>query len=194
MQAEIDPYYESIEEILEEKKPPVVKNKSPKKISSNKSEQKKGQEKQEPVTQEFESYYQTPNGEPYYEVPKTKPVPLYENVQLKTPPPPQCKPPPPPIDEEGEGNEDNSKEKENDEDTFKRINSTKRIKKELWNKRSSFLGIEGPDDSVFELNVAPPPDMSAFLEEERRLQRQLIMKTGFSDTSDTGTSVFWSQI
>lgn len=197
LQAEIDPFYENIDEILEEKsagaREAVLKRKSKGNISQQKSDQNfvsKSQKEQKQL--DFESvnepYYQTPNAEPYYEVPKTKPVPLYENVQLRGPP--REKPPPPPIEDTNEEQEVNSSMENNsvdiNEDIFKRINSTKRIKKEIWNKRSSFLGIEGPDDSVFELNMAPPPDMSAFLEEERRLQRQLIMKTGFSDNSDTG--------
>ncbi|XP_075145625.1 smallish isoform X3 [Haematobia irritans] len=75
---------------------------------------------------------------------------------------------------------------------MKRMNSTKRIKKELRNKRSSFLGIEGSslddDDSYLELTVAPPPDMAQLLQEERRLEKQLYLKAGLCDSSDTGES------
>ncbi|KAH8294821.1 hypothetical protein KR018_003375 [Drosophila ironensis] len=76
---------------------------------------------------------------------------------------------------------------------IKRMNSTKRIKKELRNKRSSFLGIETDgalDDmeSYLELTVAPPPDMAQLLQEERRLEKQLYIKAGLCDSSDTGDS------
>ncbi|KAM7362044.1 smallish isoform 2-T7 [Cochliomyia hominivorax] len=75
---------------------------------------------------------------------------------------------------------------------IKRMNSTKRIKKELRNKRSSFLGIEGSsmddDESYLELTVAPPPDMAQLLQEERRLEKQLYLKAGLCDSSDTGES------
>lgn len=74
---------------------------------------------------------------------------------------------------------------------IKRMNSTKRIKKELRNKRSSFLGIETDGDlddmeSYLELTVAPPPDMAQLLQEERRLEKQLYIKAGLCDSSDTG--------
>lgn len=74
---------------------------------------------------------------------------------------------------------------------IKRMNSTKRIKKELRNKRSSFLGIEtdaGLDDvdSYLQLTVATPPDMAQLLQEERRLEKQLYIKAGLCDSSDTG--------
>ncbi|XP_065355212.1 probable serine/threonine-protein kinase DDB_G0282963 isoform X2 [Calliphora vicina] len=75
---------------------------------------------------------------------------------------------------------------------IKRMNSTKRIKKELRNKRSSFLGIEGSslddDESYLELTVAPPPDMAQLLQEERRMEKQLYLKAGLCDSSDTGES------
>uniref|UniRef100_A0A1B0FD95 LIM zinc-binding domain-containing protein n=1 Tax=Glossina morsitans morsitans TaxID=37546 RepID=A0A1B0FD95_GLOMM len=75
---------------------------------------------------------------------------------------------------------------------IKRMNSTKRIKKELRNKRSSFLGLEGSnlddDETYLELTVAPPPDMAQLLQEERRLEKQLYLKAGLCDSSDTGES------
>ncbi|EDV93750.1 GH19501 [Drosophila grimshawi] len=76
---------------------------------------------------------------------------------------------------------------------IKRMNSTKRIKKELRNKRSSFLGIETDADlddvdSYLELTVAPPPDMAQLLQEERRLEKQLYIKAALCDSSDTGES------
>jgi F-box protein 20 len=115
--------------------------------------------------------------------------------------PPKEKPPPPPVEEitDGEGGNETDEETEqlllqptqqkHTVDNFKRINSTKRIKKEIRNKRSSFLGIEGSvdDDNLLELSLAPPPDMAALLKEEKRLEKQMFMKVGFCDNSDTGT-------
>ncbi|XP_030081607.1 LIM domain only protein 7 isoform X2 [Drosophila hydei] len=76
---------------------------------------------------------------------------------------------------------------------IKRMNSTKRIKNELRNKRSSFLGIETDAvlddvDSYLQLTVAPPPDMAQLLQEEQRLEKQLYIKAGLCDSSDTGES------
>lgn len=99
--------------------------------------------------------------------------------------PPKEKPPPLPAQEQ------NQHENPSDQlDNFKRINSTKRIKKEIRNKRSSFLGIEGQefDDYAFELSVAPPPDMQALLLEEKRLEKQLYQKVGLYQNSDNGRS------
>lgn len=165
---------------------------------------------------EPEPHYQVPRSrEPYYESPKKAvPIPLYENVELMFPAssdssrfsmaesnesfgvddgtemvfpidqskylimePPKEKPPPLPIQEQLE-----------QADNFKRINSTKRIKKEIRNKRSSFLGIEGQDfdDYSLELSVAPPPDMQALLQEEKRLEKQLYQKVGLYENSDNG--------
>lgn len=164
-----------------------------------------------------EPHYQVPRSrEPYYEVPKKQAqIPLYENVELMFPAssdssrfsmaesnesfgvddgtemvfpidqskylimePPKEKPPPLPAQEQVENQSDN----------FKRINSTKRIKKEIRNKRSSFLGIEGQefDDYALELSVAPPPDMQALLQEEKRLEKQLYQKVGLYQNSDNG--------
>uniref|UniRef100_A0A336MS38 CSON005056 protein n=1 Tax=Culicoides sonorensis TaxID=179676 RepID=A0A336MS38_CULSO len=194
LQIETDPLYENIDNILDHKKLCLINN--TKILHNNKASPKRPDKismcnSQEPLEEEViqyvsESNYQISNTEPYYEVPKTKPVPLYENVQSRGPPT-EKPPPPPPMDDMDEEKEVTYTSNKYDEN-FRRINSTKRIKKEIWNKRSSFLGIENPNDSVFELNVAPPPDMSTFLEEERRFQRQHIMKAGFSDNSDTGES------
>uniref|UniRef100_A0A7G3ANV5 Putative mediator of rna polymerase ii transcription subunit 15 isoform x1 n=1 Tax=Lutzomyia longipalpis TaxID=7200 RepID=A0A7G3ANV5_LUTLO len=156
---------------------------------------------------EEEPYYQVPKPiEPYYEVPKSKPIPLYENVEIfmGTPRPnaaasvapvlpPKEKPPPPPAEDEATDDEGGNEEYEEDvkpDDAMKRMNSTRRIKKEIRNKRSSFLGIEGSteDDISLELSVAPPPDMSALLQEERRLEKQVLFKTGLYESSDTGDS------
>jgi F-box protein 20 len=73
-------------------------------------------------------------------------------------------------------------------DNFKRINSTKRIKKEIRNKRSSFLGIEGQDydDSSLVLSVVPPPNIQTIYQEEKRLEKQLYQKVGLYENSMNG--------
>ncbi|XP_070169178.1 mucin-3B isoform X3 [Polyergus mexicanus] len=78
--------------------------------------------------------------------------------------PPKEKPPPPPVDDD----ENPSPE------PLKRLNSTRRIKKELRTRRSDFLGIEGQvndDDLESELTLTKPPDMAAILAEERRIEQ-----------------------
>ena len=64
--------------------------------------------------------------------------------------PPKEKPPPPPLDY-----------CENSIDNFKRINSTRRIKKEIENKRYSFLGLNDPGGDIL---LNEPPDKGKFLE------------------------------
>lgn len=165
---------------------------------------------------DLEPHYQVPRSrEAYYEIPKkSAPIPLYENVELMFPAssdssrfsmaesnesfgiddgtemvfpistlvPPKEKPPPLPeaiIDAEtSQGQIDN----------FKRINSTKRIKKEIRNKRSSFLGIDGQDfdDNSLELTVPPPPNVREFLQEEQRFERQLYQKAGLYENAVNG--------
>lgn len=160
-----------------------------------------------------EPFYQIPKcTEPYYQVPKPKPVPLYENVEIvysssnmkypiindassalkKSLEPPKEKPPPPPVDnstDDDEGNRETEDDEKPPQDPMKRMNSTKRIKKEIRNKRTSFLGIEGnmEDESFLELSVAPPPDMAAFIQEERRLEKQMYIKAGLYDSSTDTT-------
>ncbi|GAB1866543.1 hypothetical protein CAJAP_07622 [Camponotus japonicus] len=78
--------------------------------------------------------------------------------------PPKEKPPPPPVDDD-----DNPSP-----EPLKRLNSTRRIKKELRTRRSDFLGIEGQvndDDLESELTLTKPPDMAAILAEERRIEQ-----------------------
>lgn len=67
---------------------------------------------------------------------------------------------------------------ETPEENLKRMNSTKRIKKDIRIKRSSFLGIDSAQDDELDhkLSIAPPPDMSSLIEEERRLEK-LFLKT-----------------
>ncbi|XP_054005603.1 serine-rich adhesin for platelets isoform X1 [Hylaeus anthracinus] len=77
--------------------------------------------------------------------------------------PPKEKPPPPPVDV--------SDEESLPIEPLKRLNSTRRIKKELRTRRSDFLGIEGinDDDLERELTLTKPPDMAMILAEERRI-------------------------
>ncbi|XP_076751350.1 smallish isoform X3 [Xylocopa sonorina] len=79
--------------------------------------------------------------------------------------PPKEKPPPPPVDVSDEENLP--------VEPLKRLNSTRRIKKELRTRRSDFLGIEGVNDDELEreLTLTKPPDMAAILAEERRIEQ-----------------------
>ncbi|XP_032664814.1 platelet binding protein GspB isoform X3 [Odontomachus brunneus] len=79
--------------------------------------------------------------------------------------PPKEKPPPPPVDVSDDENPP--------PEPLKRLNSTRRIKKELRTRRSDFLGIEGVNDDDLEpvLTLTKPPDMAAILAEERRIEQ-----------------------
>ncbi|CAH2054936.1 unnamed protein product, partial [Iphiclides podalirius] len=106
--------------------------------------------------------------------------------------PPKEKPPPPPTDDVvedellGNGN-------------FKHTSSARRIKKEIRNKRTSFLGIEGQvDDSYLDvdLTLAPRPDITSFLQEETKIEKLLYKKTlshdmdaKLRDSRDSGVDV-----
>ncbi|XP_066998777.2 calponin homology domain-containing protein DDB_G0272472 isoform X2 [Anabrus simplex] len=93
--------------------------------------------------------------------------------------PPKEKPPPPPTEASDE-------EAPLPESPLRRLDSTKRIKKEIRRKRSDFLGIEGKtdDDSYLEpeLQVSRPPDINSFLVEERRLEQQLYRQSICSES------------
>ncbi|RZC35934.1 LIM and calponin -likey domains-containing protein 1 [Asbolus verrucosus] len=84
--------------------------------------------------------------------------------------PPKVKPPPPPPVEN-----DNV---EISEPEMKRINSTKRIKREIHIKRSSFLGLDEPtEDQIYpEISVDRPPDINSFLQKESKLEKSLYKK------------------
>lgn len=100
--------------------------------------------------------------------------------------PPQEKPPPVPIQDELSSL---SLSNQTQVDNFKRINSTKRIKKEIRNKRSSFLGIDGQDfddDNSLQLSVVPPPNIQSILQEEKRLEKQMYQKVGLYENSVNG--------
>lgn len=207
LQTDIEPIYENMDDIfIDNKHEPCIereKNKLILEVQENPGENIPKnfvfKIKSNMEDANTESHYQVPKSEPYYEVPKTKPVPLYENVEMfgaaslnvenKKLQPPKEKPPPPPIMSSFDSDEETEGATVEVKDVLKRFDSIKRIKNDIRNKRSSFLGLENGDTENFlEINVAPPPDMALFLEEERRLERQLLLnaKTGFSDCSDTG--------
>lgn len=168
------------------------------------------------VPRSREPYYEMPK--------KTVPIPLYENVELMFPAssdssrfsmaesnesfgiddgtemvfpidqskylnqmPPKEKPPPLPIQPDEMSGQEQI-------DNFKRINSTKRIKKEIRNKRSSFLGIDGQefddDENTLKLTLAPPPNIKAILQEEKRLEKQLYQKVGLYENAVNGKCHF----
>lgn len=97
--------------------------------------------------------------------------------------PPKEKPPPPPpmLPDDDE---------QLPEEELKRINSTKRIKKEMRMKRSSFLGIN-PDEQIDSEDCVPkPPDINSFLQKESRLEKQMYKKTqgSYSEAGDSQDS------
>ncbi|KAG5898853.1 hypothetical protein JTB14_014280 [Gonioctena quinquepunctata] len=122
-------------------------------------------------------------------IPKPKPV-IYENVEFRqfSPvvdfittdfvlnsqftgfipniEPPKVKPPPPPPPKE---------EEESLPDTMKRENSTRRIKKEIHIKRSSFLGLDEPIGDA-EIVLEKPPELNSFFQREAKLEKSLYRK------------------
>nr|XP_032522242.1 myosin-2 heavy chain isoform X2 [Danaus plexippus plexippus] len=137
---------------------------------------------------------------------KVSVTPLYENIDIfnqnlvessdfpldlptNALEPPKEKPPPPPTEDGpdellGNGN-------------FKHTSSARRIKKEIRNKRTSFLGIEGQDDSYLDvdLKLSPRPDITSFLQEETKIEKLLYKKTlshdnaKLRDSRDSGVDV-----
>lgn len=157
-----------------------------------------------PFTQsaDDEPHYQIPKPvEPYYQVPKSKPESLYENVAIvlstnksvfdakddysmsmrQKMEPPKEKPPPPPIEDDGEIGD--CEDDETIDQSMKRNNSTRRIKKEIRSKRSSFLGIEGSKEDEMESLLALHPNF-----EDQLLRKQSYIKAGLYSNSDTSES------
>ncbi|KAJ8917972.1 hypothetical protein NQ315_002668 [Exocentrus adspersus] len=96
--------------------------------------------------------------------------------------PPKVKPPPPPPPD--------------DDDTppaqlLKRLNSTKRIKKEIHIKRSSFLGLDEPTDDQICPDIEKPPELNNFLQKESKLEKSLYKK--LQENSVSGLSKVESQ-
>ncbi|XP_013166054.1 PREDICTED: uncharacterized protein LOC106116687 isoform X4 [Papilio xuthus] len=106
--------------------------------------------------------------------------------------PPKEKPPPPPT-------EDAAEDELLGNGNFKHTSSARRIKKEIRNKRTSFLGIEGQvDDSYLDadLTLAPRPDITSFLQEETKIEKLLYKKTlshdmdaKLRDSRDSGVDI-----
>lgn len=81
---------------------------------------------------------------------------------------PPCERPPPPPAPESENNL-------NKVMSIARTNSTKRIKKELWRRRSDFLGLDSPD-AIDVDNIPPPPPGLEELFKQEREQTQWLEK------------------
>ncbi|KAL1493264.1 hypothetical protein ABEB36_011349 [Hypothenemus hampei] len=81
--------------------------------------------------------------------------------------PPKSRPPPLPFEREDSPTK-----------PVKRMNSTKRILKEIHSKRSSFLGLEDTDIELLdpERMIEEPPDIRAFLQKEQKLKKSLYKK------------------
>ncbi|KAL0276044.1 UNVERIFIED_CONTAM: hypothetical protein PYX00_003716 [Menopon gallinae] len=132
-------------------------------------------EKSQPIVPNYENIIinnqMSPDGIQLYGFPLVSPSPIE---------PPKEKPPPPPLDIS-----DDEAPELPPKPSLRRLDSTKRIKKEIRKKRSDFLGIDGcNDDSYLEpdMYVTPPPDMMTFLQEERRLEQQLYRQSICSES------------
>lgn len=93
----------------------------------------------------------------------------------KTLEPPKERPPPPPVEE-----------RTPPERPVRRMNSTKRIIKEIHSKRSSFLGIDDPNTDLLDpdLIIEKPPDINTFLQKEQKMEKSLYKK--IQEESRTG--------
>uniref|UniRef100_A0A1B6LLA6 LIM zinc-binding domain-containing protein n=2 Tax=Graphocephala atropunctata TaxID=36148 RepID=A0A1B6LLA6_9HEMI len=103
--------------------------------------------------------------------------------------PPKEKPPPPPTEI---SDDDDTTDTSNKSVSLRRLDSTKRIKKEIRQKRSSFLGIEGSNDDYLEPElelVRRPPDISSFLAEEKRLEQLLYRQSICSESESRDSGV-----
>ncbi|CAG9816869.1 unnamed protein product [Phaedon cochleariae] len=126
-----------------------------------------------------------------------KPV-IYENVDFKdfitsdyildssfpsfvpTREPPKVKPPPPPPPKEEELQEP---------DPVKRVNSTRRIKKEIHIKRSSFLGLDEPAEEP-KISLEKPPELSSFFPKEKVVyQKSLGGPLSKVESQDSGLDI-----
>lgn len=90
--------------------------------------------------------------------------------------PPKEKPPPPPIEPDhltGDDDDEDERPLSPSGDQLKRFNSTKRIKNEIRNKRSSFLGIEGVEEQFHLFTVTKPQDAVKILQEEMQLEKEM---------------------
>ncbi|XP_069991379.1 titin homolog isoform X6 [Penaeus vannamei] len=87
--------------------------------------------------------------------------------------PPCVPPPPPPPDDDSDDDASDQPQglpEQAEDEPFTRENSTRRIKKELWRRRSDFLGTSSQYIEE-EPTVKPPPDLSELLRQEREAER-----------------------
>ncbi|XP_046669473.1 uncharacterized protein LOC124360154 isoform X2 [Homalodisca vitripennis] len=128
--------------------------------------------------------------------PDTDSTKLIESIEVVFPlspstlEPPKEKPPPPPTEISDDDDTTNTSSKPV---SLRRLDSTKRIKKEIRQKRSSFLGIEGSNDDNYlepELElVRRPPDITSFLAEEKRLEQLLYRQSICSESESRDSGV-----
>ncbi|KAG8176984.1 hypothetical protein JTE90_022534 [Oedothorax gibbosus] len=92
-------------------------------------------------------------------------------------PPSEPPPPPPPADLE---------DSEPPLMPMPRLNSTKRIKKEIWRRRSDFLGLDSPSVlDVDNLLPPPPPGMEEILKQEREQNQWLEKRLSLAESEVT---------
>ncbi|PRD36118.1 UNVERIFIED_CONTAM: hypothetical protein NCL1_09618 [Trichonephila clavipes] len=95
----------------------------------------------------------------------------------KEPPPP---PPPPELDDAAD---------QKILPIMTRTNSTKRIKKELWRRRSDFLGLESPEGIDVDKILPPPPALEEILKQEREQTQWLEKRLSLAET-DTSAPLY----
>lgn len=66
-----------------------------------------------------------------------------------------------------------------------RTNSTKRIKKELWRRRSDFLGLESPEGIDVDKILPPPPALEEILKQEREQTQWLEKRLSLAETDNS---------
>ncbi|XP_069991406.1 uncharacterized protein PF3D7_1120000 isoform X25 [Penaeus vannamei] len=115
----------------------------------------------EKVGDEIQGEIEEPVNEPHYQTLEEVREEVSANVEpapAPPSPPQQVASKPPPVIEPPE------------DEPFTRENSTRRIKKELWRRRSDFLGTSSQYIEE-EPTVKPPPDLSELLRQEREAER-----------------------
>ncbi|XP_064109082.1 titin-like isoform X1 [Macrobrachium nipponense] len=112
---------------------------------------------------------------PVVEAPEVLDVTWTDGPSSQAAPPSEPPPPPPPDDDSDEDASDQlqSLPAQEEDAAFTRENSTRRIKKEIWRRRSDFLGTSSQYIEE-EPTVKPPPDLSEFLRKEREVDRVLL--------------------
>ncbi|CAL4060062.1 unnamed protein product, partial [Meganyctiphanes norvegica] len=87
--------------------------------------------------------------------------------------PPSEPPPPPPPDDDSDDDDEQHLLAQNEDPNFTREKSTRRLKKELWRRRSDFLGTSSQYNEE-ETTVKPPPNLSEILRQECESERRLL--------------------